>query len=285
MDNQKTLLIIGSCIMGFIILLGLAYYLGKQQRVNNEEALRIPIKQLTAEPGTERENAKALLSSQAKIASDTGETISQDKIWGSIENTQQEKVLTRTEQAIANAEKAPSPEEAIQILLDRLDKMEGDKQKSLLYAVLSSYYRALDPPMHKEADIAIERSWRYAVTPIDKVLTAYYQADYHMAIGDYEHVLKDIERIGTDTLPLTEQALQINMMMGIAYEQLSHPEEAKQAYTALMTQANEIGLQQHESVANVYRQAGMKLALMLQKEGKNNEAQALARTVQEAIAF
>jgi tetratricopeptide (TPR) repeat protein len=178
MDNQKTLLIIGSCIMGFIILLGLAYYLGKQQRVNNEEALRIPIKQLTAEPGTERENAKALLSSQAKIASDTGETISQDKIWGSIENTQQEKVLTRT-----------------------------------------------------------------------------------------------------------EQALQINMMMGIAYEQLGHPEEAKQAYTALMKQANEIGLQQHESVANVYRQAGMKLALMLQKEGKNNEAQALARTVQEAIAF
>jgi hypothetical protein len=52
----------------------------------------------------------------------------------------------------------------------------------------------------------------------EEVFAAFHQADYHMAMQNYPQVMKDIDRLGTDTLPITQQALEISMMLGIAHE-------------------------------------------------------------------
>lgn len=285
MEKYKTHFIIAGSILGLLVLLIIAQYFSSQKRIDQEEAKRVPVKQLTAKEGTERANAKALTSSQAKLDSPNTESISPDKVWGDLENPKKDRVLTRTEQAIQTASEAKTPEEAIHILLKRLEEMDGNQQKSLLFSSLSTYYPSLDPPMHDEAEKAHELSWRYAQTKNEEMLAAYHQADYHMAMQNYEQVIKDIDRLGTETLPITHQSLEISMMLGIAHEQLGATEEAKASYKHLMKETRSMGLQKHEAIANVYRQAGMKLALIYQQEGNTREAHALARSVQEAIAF
>ena len=65
-------------------------------------------------------------------------------------------------------------------------------------------------------------------------------------------------------------------MMGIAYKQLGHLDDAKASYQGIMEEARSVGLEQHADVANVYRQAGMNSAMILREEGKEQDAQALA---------
>ena len=285
MEKYKTHLIVIGSIFGLLILLIIAQYFSSQKQIKQEEAKRVPIKQLVAKEGTERANAKALTSSQAKLDSPDSESIDKEKIWGDLENPKKKRILTRTEQAIQKASEADTPEEAIRILLKRLEEMDGNQQKSLLFSSLSTYYPSLDPPMHDEAEKAHELAWRYTQTKDEEVLAAFHQADYHMAMQNYPQVIKDIDRLGTDTLPITQQALEISMMLGIAHEQLGATEEAKASYKHLMKEARNMGLQKHKTIANIYRQAGMKLALLYQHEGNTKEAHALARSVQEAIAF
>lgn len=74
-------------------------------------------------------------------------------------------------------------------------------------------------------------------------------------------------------------------MMGIAYEQLGYIEDAKDSYQVIMDEARLVGLDRHRDVANVYRQAGMNLAMIMRREGNEQEAQALARRVQSDLAF
>ena len=52
-----------------------------------------------------------------------------------------------------------------------------------------------------------------------------------------------------------------------------------------MEEARSVGLEQHADVANVYRQAGMNSAMILREEGKEQDAQTLARRVQSDLAF
>jgi hypothetical protein len=49
-------------------------------------------------------------------------------------------------EGIQKAYEADTPEEAIRILLKRLEEMDGNQQKSLLFSSLSTYYPSLDPP-------------------------------------------------------------------------------------------------------------------------------------------
>lgn len=285
MEKYKPLLIILGGIVGISILSWGAYYLGQQKQVEHAESKNVPTKRFTAKPGTERDKAKAVTSTQRKIESGSQAADPNIKEWGSIENPDKKIVLTRTEQAIEDSKEVDTPEEAIKLLLKRLNAMEGNQQKSALFAALSAYYLALDPPMPDEAEKAIHLSWKYADTMIEKVDATFSQANYHMTQKEYGKVLEDIDRLETDSLPLTEHALELSMMMGISYEQLGFKDDAKESYKSLMTQAQAIGLEKHKTLIKVYSQAGFNLARILRDEGRESEAKALGRTVQETVSF
>jgi hypothetical protein len=86
-------------------------------------------------------------------------------------------------------------------------------------------------------------------------------------------------------LPPTSHSLELGVMMGVAYEQLGNIEDAKASYISILEVAREIGLSEYRDVANMYRQAGMNLAMIMRQEGREQDAQVLARRVKDDLAF
>lgn len=279
---QKPWFVIAVMIFLLTIMGGVAYYFGNQQGVQQAEAKYKPVKKFRAKEGTERENAQALTSSQRGMQEEKGEGTME--VMGSLERPDQEEPKTRTEQAISDALNADTPEEGIRTLLDRLKSSEDHEQQALIYAALAAMYRALDPPMHDEAERALEYAWKHAETPEEKAEVAYSQASYDLAQGDFEAVLETMSRVQDVELPPSDQSLELGVMMGVAYEQLGMNEDAQAAYEGIMEQAQQIGLGRHESVANVYRQAGMNLAMLYRRAGEESKAQQLAREVRSNLA-
>lgn len=280
-DNPAIL--IGGLVFVFVVLFAGAYFVGQRQEVDHAEAKLRPVKKFRAKAGTERENAQALTSSQRSAEESKGS--GSQKIWGSLERADKKKVLTRTERSVKEAMESDTPEEGIRSLLNRLNAIEGNEQKSMVYAALGVMYRALDPPMLDEAEKALDLAWRYAETTSEKTEAVYFQAAHDMSQGDYQGILEAIERIDGESLPSSSHSLELGVMMGIAYEQLGHFEDAKASYQGIMEQARLVGLDRNDDVANVYRQAGMNLAMILRKEGNEREAQTLARQVRADLAF
>lgn len=279
---QKPWFVILVTILLLSLMGAVAYYFGQQQSVERAESKLVPVKKFRAKEGTERENAQALTSSQRGEKEEMGEGTME--VMGSLERPDEREPKTRTEQAIEEALDAETPEAGIRTLLERLQSAGEHEQKALIYAGLAALYRALDPPMHEEAERALDYAWRHAETPSEKSEVAYSQASYDLARGDFEGVLETMTRVEDVELPASDQSLELGVMMGVAYEQLGMVADAEAAYEATMAQAQQVGLGRHESVADVYRQAGMNLAMLYRRSGDESKAQKLARDVRATLA-
>lgn len=279
---QKPWFVISVMVVVLAMMGAVAYYFGEQQDVERSEAKNVPIKKFRAKAGTERENAAALTSSQREVEEEKGEGTMD--VLGSLERPDEDRPKTRTEQSISEAMNASTPEQGIRTLLDRLKDAGEHEQQSLIYTALATLYRALDPPMNDEAERALQYAWEHAASPGEKAEVVYAEASYDLANGDFEGVLEGIGRIDDEDLPPSEHSLELGVIMGVAYEQLGMIEDAKVAYETIMEQAQSVGLNEHESVANVYRQAGLNLAMLYRREGEETKAQRLGREVQEVLA-
>ena len=281
--KDNPIVLIGGITLALILMMVGAYFVGQSETTDRAEASKEPSKSFRAKAGAEKENAKALTSSRKSTAEEKGK--GEQKIWGSLERADKKKVLTRTEKAVQEVMESETPEEGIRELLKRLNAMEGDKQKSMLYSTLAALYRALDPPMLDEAEKALDLAWESAGTIEEKAEAVYFQAAHDMSQGDYEGLLKGVSRIDGQDLPPTSHSLELGVMMGVAYEQLGNIEDAKASYISILEVAREIGLSEYRDVANMYRQAGMNLAMIMRQEGREQDAQVLARRVKDDLAF
>ena len=180
-DKRQTYLLVG-LIIAFAATLGVAYWYSGQER--SATASSAPVKKFRAKPGTERKNARALLSSVPSVSEET--TTRPIEVWGSLERD--DGPGKRELEAVEAVLDLDDPEEGIEQLQNSLEGRDQELRASTLsyvYAALASLYVQMDPPDPARAEEAYERALAEAADVAAYISFVHIYADGVLKAGRY----------------------------------------------------------------------------------------------------
>jgi tetratricopeptide (TPR) repeat protein len=275
--SKHPMVIIISVVMGFVVMCGLAFWLGQQQEKRSSSGVSIPVKRFRAKEGTERKNARALTSSIP--SPETDRSREPVEVWGSLDKPDDATSPSREDASVRSALEASSPAAGIQELLERLAFADEEDVTSIERAALAYLYTRLDPPDTERAEALFAQAWNTGNTRESQVEVIYFVSKAALEQGQYREVFSALQRLGTEQLPASGYALELGIMAGIAYEGLGDTDAARTAYTHTMEQAKGIGLDANHQVRNAYRMAGLRLGMLHRSAGETRQAATLGKTV------
>ena len=278
-DKRQTYLLVGLLIV-FAATIGVAYwYSGLEQSATASSA---PVKKLRAKPGTERKNARAMLSSVPSAPEET--TARPIELWGSLERDDgSKKRELKVVEAVMDLEDPQAGIGQLQTLLEDRSEELSASSLSYVHAALASLYVQMDPPDTVRAEEAYERALAEVADVAAYISVVHIYADGLLEVGRYVRLAEVTELDGFEVYPLSAALLEIGVFRGVALEQLGRPEDAQRAYEQVIAVAIGSGGEMSESASNIFRQAGLRLARILRLQGRTGEAKAVARRVQALL--
>lgn len=278
-DKQQTYLLVGLFVV-FSATIGAAYwYSGVEQSAKASSA---PVKKFRAKPGTERENARALLNSAPSAPEET--TARPIKVWGSLERDDgPKKKELKVVEAVLDLDDAEAGIEQLRNLLEGRDEELSASSLSYVHAALASLYLQTEPPDTARGEEAYERALEEAADVAAYISVVHTYADGLLEVGRFARLAEVTELDGFEVYPLSAALLEIGVFRGVALEQLGRPEDAQSAYEQVISVAIGSDGDMSKGASNVFRQASLRLARIYRVQGRSGEAKAVARRVRALL--
>lgn len=277
MDAQrKQTLIVIFVILGLVAALGVAYQIGQSQGAGSASAYSKPVKKFRARPGTERENARALYSSVPSAPEET--TDRQVDVWGSLDSD--DKAPPAKRGLTATFTNGISPEESVEqikVRMAELPESASDSLRAQLEAAMAFLLLQTEDPDTEAAERAFARAGELAATPDGRVNVARFQAKALLLSEDYDDVLEVTapERfIGAE---LGAARLEVELIRGMAMEELDRQEEAERVYRSIFETAMDGDLAASWEARGVVRQSALRLGRMYRAAGEETKAVGVSR--------
>lgn len=286
--ERKSAIVLAALVFSFFAALGLAarYGGGTSGTKGSPQA----VKKLRAKPGTMRENARAIVSSVPSKKSESpggggaggSGGAGRDKpleIWGRLDSPSSGPPEERSEAARVADEAlgAASAEEGIERVLASLTGVEGVAEASRLYGALGSLYARQDPVDVALAQQAFGRAVASARTTEEREEAVCRQVKALIRLGRNGPALDALAGWAVGEGVLTARRLEMGVMLGILYEEAGDSQKALQAYEDTMDWAIGTEERANAEIANVFRQAGLRLARLYRRLELPREAARVSR--------
>lgn len=278
--KDKQTLVLFSILLAFASMLGIAFWYGEMQSSGSASATtteKKPVKKFRAKPGTERKNARALLSSTPSQPEET--TNKPIEIWGSLDPELQEEneSLITALNALQNEDRP----QAIGDVLEQLKKVEQEggslEDKALLQATLGRLYALKTPPDEAAAGAAFDRALLTAGNTAARIGVLHLYARSLLDFQEYTRVIDLLEFDFIRKQVFSARTLELEVMRGVAYEQLDRDAEASVAYEEALDRTMKWGTSVDVSQSTIFRQASLRLSKLYREQENSSEATAVAR--------
>lgn len=264
----------------FAFTIGAAYlYSEREQSATVSSA---PVKKFRAKAGTERENARALVSSAPSAPEET--TKKPIEVWGSLDRD--EPARKKEREAVRVLVELDDPEAAMTLIFEQIENPKEDATPSstaYLYAALAAQYVQLEPPDSARAEEAYAIALARVGDSSTHIYVVYLYADALLKAGDFERLSEVTELDGYEFYSPSAAVLELGVFRGVAFEQLGRTDEALLAYEQVVALAIASGGGLSEKASNIFRQASLRLARAYRAQGMTGEARAVARRVQALL--
>ena len=263
------------CVFGLTI--GGAYLYGEREQ--SATVSSAPVKKFRAKEGTERENARALLSSAPSVPEETA--TKPIEVWGSLDRDEPARKQER--EAVQDLIDFDDPRAAMTQIFERLEKPKDEASPSgsaYLYAALAGQYAQLEPPDAARAEEAYEHALALVGDSSTHIYVVYLYAEALLKAGDFERLAEVAELDGYEFYSLSAILLELGVFRGVAFEKLGRSDEALMAYAQVVAAAIASDGELSEKASSIFRQASLRLARSYRAQGRTGEAKAVARRVQ-----
>lgn len=281
MEHKQTFLIL-ALIGIFGIAMAGAYFYSNREAASAASTPRAPTKKFRAKAGTERENARALVSSAPSV--DEEKTDKPIEIWGSLE--QDDGPAEAQSDEVKDALNAADPAKGLEKLQFDIAAASTETTQETLavwQATAGLLLGRLDPPDIAGATQAFAEARENAQTDAIRLHVTYNEAQSLLERREYAAVINTLEKESPDTFPFAAHALELSVMKGIALEQLDKFDEAEKAYLAAIDRSEGEEQFPSKSAINVYRQANLRLARLYRNRGDTTAATTVARRMRAHI--
>ncbi len=264
-------------LIGLLLILGIgmgvAYWFGGDKSTAGASGPVAPVKKFRADPGTERENARALVSSVPSVKEET--TDRPIEIWGSLDDDEPERdAFAATPESVAGL----SHENAQRVLADRLaaDDLSAE-ERAQTEAALGLALLLGEPREAEGARAAFERAFAACADADSRVQLAFVYAERLNAEDEYEEtleLLKDGRFVGAKLSPTR---LKLEALRGWALDALGRNDQARTAYSKAFESALASDLNESAGGRDAARLVALRLARHYRADGRERDATAVSR--------
>lgn len=267
MNNRPGLLVgILLAIFAFALLVAWQTGMGRSNVATGEPGA--PVKKFRAEPGTMRENARAIVSDVPSAPSDgpsegpkaSAPVSSEPKkieTWSEpVEPTLTEKVTREVGALVDEAMNARSITEGVQHIRGRLERMDSPEGRSSLYASMGILYAREGD--EQEMTEAFEMAARTSLNDAERAEAIYRHTKALLELEKPEAALAAIEAARVGELETSSRALQIRVVEAIAHEQLGDKAKAAALFEDVVIQGQQGTQAGRADLDSVTRQAAMR---------------------------
>ena len=280
-QRHQTILVL-VLLFVFAVTIGVTYWLGEGGGSSSVSSARDPVKKLRAKPGTQREGARAILSSVPSVPEET--TTAPVKIWGSLDSGRGEDKAGR-----ARAEEAASLEASgatVQVLHNDIEAAleEGNAVGvAYLYGALAAQHARSQPPRLDLAEEAYQQALSQASGPDVVVFVVSMYAGGLLDAGAFQRLADLAEISAYEAYPFSAPLLRLALIRGMALEKLDRSEEALVAYQQAFDASLRAGPEMDPQASSVFRQVSLRLARLHREQGNSAEAKAIARRLRALL--
>jgi len=297
MDNKPYMAVVGVVVVFVLALGGAALFSGGGGGASSSGS-REPVKKFRAKAGTQRENARAIISSTPDLPSENqsgGASSSTPQkpieVWGRLDSPDEgetsratpERARPRTasEATAQSALENPSTEEAVRDLVEALEALKDARGASELYSALGTVYARQGRLKTGEAGEAFAQAVASAETEEQRVGVYYAEAKALMQYGEAGDALETMRKLDVKALPEGRMRVELRVMEGMALENTGETEQAMKAYEEVLDDALDGENQADGEIVNVCRQAALRLSRIYRKLGRESDAKQVALRVRD----
>ncbi len=293
MDKKQAILVI-SILLILVGVMTTAALMG-QQKVRS--GLGGTAKRFTAKAGTTRENARFLRGKRAPTARSSRNAPSGKQKrpgeWGEPDyditsvTTGDPAELEATPEATAVRSVMEQLESGsnLESVLNALRETPGDLDECAALTRLGEVYGQFEPPKTEQAQKAFDRALAVAGNSEERALILAAAAEQYLDAGDIDAARLRIDMGLAGLEGVTPAQLRLNVLLARSHEEQGEVARAKELYAASVNDALLLasGDTASPEVTDMLRLAGTRLAWIYHREGRNGEAEALAKRVRPVL--
>jgi tetratricopeptide (TPR) repeat protein len=292
MGRQGVILL--SILIAFVLIMAAAAYYS--QRTPDTLGSGASSKRFMAKSGTERESAAPLAIRKSAVDEAPGtETLqtatmveenARDDLPGPAEIEAFEEPDSPTERLIQSAQTNLDPEQGLAQVEQALAAAYTPEETARLHTALGQIQARKMPPDLDAAAAAFEAAMTAApdIEARQRVVRDAMRA--YLAQGRADLALAQLEAIRRETPPSPQQpvSIEIDLLEAQLHEESGDPALASAVYRNLLDTARKAGSQPGPKEEELLRLAAMRLARIYRAEGRDKEAEILARELQSILS-
>lgn len=240
------------------------------------------MKKFRAKPGTQRENARAIISSTPSIpaADQSSELQEPAEVWGRLDSPNNLPAPRSPAQAAAqSALENPSTEAAVKQVVEALEATDDAQAVSELYSALGTLYAWQGRFESGQVQDVFAQALDAAGSEVERIRVEFSEAKAFMQHGDEEYTLEAIRELKAKDLTDTRMRAELGVMEGMTLERTGDLKKAISSYEGVLDGGLSAGGHDDDKILNVFRQAGLRLARLYRSVGREEDAKIVAQRV------
>ncbi len=280
--NDRPYLLILMMIAALGVAIAAAWYFGGTQQ--GPIAGAAATQTFRAKAGTQRENARAIISDREHIRGKEGTSTDPVDVWGHIgEDGDSQPEVDSWQESRQLAEEVLndlSIEEGMAVLTAELERTEHPSE---IYAAMATLQARSKPYNEQRVEDAFALALSTAATPEERLDVIYRHAKVYLEQGRNDAVLELLERTRPETATFNPRFAEIEVMRANAMMSSGDTPGAITTLEDIVHRDDVETLLNDETFESVYRQAGARLVRIYKETGNAAEADRLARTLRSRL--
>lgn len=278
--NDRPYVLVAVLLGALALAIAAAWYFGGSQR--GPIAATTATETFRAKPGTQRENARALISGR-EHAEKEGTGTTPVEVWGHLGEDRNPPRERSREECLRLAEEVLedlSVEEGLAVLNVELERASSP---SALYAAIATLYARSDAYSDQQVEDAFALALSTAESSEERLNVVYRQAKFYLERGRNDALLDMLERTRPETAEFSTRAAEIEIMRANALWSANRTSAAMTTLEQVLSNDRVGVLLDDARFGNVYRQAAMRLIRFYRETGNDEKADALRGQIRSKL--
>lgn len=279
--NDRPYVLIAILFGALVAAMAAAWYFGTAQR--SPIAATTATQTFRAKPGTQRDAAKALVSSREHETGKEGTRSEPVEVWGRLGEPGTPESPRSTEETLRLADEVLEDLGAEEGLAVLEVELETSGAPSALYAAMAVLYARALPYDAQRVEDAFALALSTARTPEERLNAVYRHAKVLLERGEHRALLDLLERTRPEAATFSTRAAEIEIMRANAMWAVSDVPGATAALESLLSRDEIPALLERPKFERAYRLAATRLIRMYRETGNDEGAEAVSRKVRSTL--
>lgn len=279
--KDRPYVLVAVLLGGLGLSIAVAWYFGTAQR--SPIAPTTATETFRAKPGTQRDNARALISDREHVEGKEGTGTAPVEVWGRLGDDGGDQSERSSEEALKLAEEVIADLDTKAGLAVLQVELERTASPSALYTAMGTLYSRSDDYSDQHVEDAFALALSTAGSAQERLNVIYRHAKVYLEHGRTQLLLEMLERTKPEAAEFGVRSAEIEIMRANALWAAGDIPASLRTLESLLSRSESEELLDDSAFEGVYRQAATRLIRLYRETGNDDKAESLSRSIRSQL--